>query len=223
MQQQGCRPAHAGELGCMHQHPCQLTQPRQETQQSCRQNCHLRMIGIHAPEGQAMSATSAAARPDCFRVAQIYSTPLASASLRTSSTATPHFAAKPVKAFVGPPLASYAACARMQGAAARSAMTAITVHPIPNEPCSLWPPLVFSNAQVRNSQPRSSRSSRVDAAHLGRRPPDVLLHVRLARRQIRHQQGQAARRALHAYRPVLQQQPLQQRGHGLPAHSSKYQ
>ena len=49
---------------------------------------------------------SAAARPACFRVAQMYSTPFASAALLTSPAATPFFAAKPVSALVAAPLAS---------------------------------------------------------------------------------------------------------------------
>ena len=56
------------------------------------------------------SLTLAAWRPACFRTAHTYSVPLLSASLVTSSGATPFFAAKPVSAFVGFPSGPKAAC-----------------------------------------------------------------------------------------------------------------
>ena len=153
-----------------------------------------------------------AARPGSRRVAQTYSTPLASGRRSAAAGSAPTLAQKPSSALLGAPSAPNAAC--QQG------VYGLKLHPDdPHRACVRTPCLIVDQENAGEHVPRAGYSCeyRRDGTGLGGRPAHGLRAVLLARGDAGPRHGQPPRRAVHVHRAVRQPQPRQQRRHALPA------
>jgi hypothetical protein len=161
---------------------------------------------------KVMGRASWAARPGSRRVAQTYSTPLASDRRSAAAGSAPTLAQNPSRALLGASSAPNAAC--------RQGIHRLGLRPnAPHRAHAYHPCLIVYHVKAGEHLPRPVRSPEYggDGAGLGGRPAHGLRHVRLARGDARHGHRQPPRRAVHGHRAVRQPQPRQQRRHALPA------